>query len=556
MADTSIPTVPIATAPVTPPPVATDPAAAPPTAPINRSIADPNVTAASTYLNTFNAPQSADDIAEGMRKSSQDVIDSINGQADQAVAAAQKTGQQKMSVDDAQAVLSGLMGSTTAANARKADLDATGADVAKVNAGRALDLANTYSKIRQDAQTEADAQKTDATNSATAIMARQDKVKSDAIADVKQLASGGLVDFDQFKNNPANADVYNHALDAYGGSEDALRAAFLVNRPQDQVVGTPTRVGNNFIQAYKNPITGKVSMENIALPADLPPNYTNFQKLGDNLVAIPDGWNGDTSQLKTIAGPPDTMQALQEQSLRLDIQKKQNDLAGGGANADTVPVVNNGKTANVPVDVAPYYNTSHSGVGYADLSTVQGTASEKKAVVDAAQKAGIKVITNKNTALDLANIQDANSKLDSISSIMAGIDQPNVLSRDLAGFGLTKLATMAQSNPQQAASGALQGVGLDILKAISGVQGFRGNSEVVKQITDHLPSIYDTNDVVQQKVAYIRELITDRENSILGTSSNAASGFGGIAVTDPTGGVHTFPDQKSADAFKKAAGIQ
>ena len=87
---------------------------------------------------------------------------------------------------------------------------------------------------------------------------------------------------------------------------------------------------------------------------------------------------------------------------------------------------------------------------------------------------------------------------------------------------------MAQTNPQQAAAGALQGVGLDILKAISGVQGFRGNSAVVQQITDHLPSIYDTNDTAQQKVNYIRALISDRENSILGKAGSNAT------PTEPT----------------------
>lgn len=181
-----------------------------------------------------------------------------------------------------------------------------------------------------------------------------------------------------------------------------------------------------------------------------------------------------------------------------------------------------GKAVNVPVDVAPYVSTSHSGVAYADLSTVEGTAAEKKSIIDQAQAAGLKVITNKNTALDLTNIGDANAKLDTISTIMAGIDQPSALSRGLYGIGMTKLATLAQSNPQQAAAGALQGVGLDILKAISGVQGFRGNASVVQQVTDHLPSIYDTNDVVQTKTNYIRQLISDRENAILGQAGTNA----------------------------------
>jgi hypothetical protein len=34
------------------------------------------------------------------------------------------------------------------------------------------------------------------------------------------------------------------------------------------------------------------------------------------------------------------------------------------------------------------------------------------------------------------------------------------------------------------------------------------------------------------------------------------SGAGGITVTDPKGGVHTFPDQASADRFRKLANIQ
>ena len=189
-----------------------------------------------------------------------------------------------------------------------------------------------------------------------------------------------------------------------------------------------------------------------------------------------------------------------------------------------------GGQLNIPVDVAPYYNTSSSGVPYVDASTLQGTAGEKKNIVDAAQKAGLKVILNKNTAADLSNISDANNKLDTISQIMQGIDQPGPLSRALYGIGLTKLATMAQTNPQQAAADSLRSVGLDMLKAISGVQGFRGNATVVQQINDHLPSIYDTNAVAQQKLDYIRQLISDRENGLLGVQKTSTPTYKGITL--------------------------
>ena len=194
---------------------------------------------------------------------------------------------------------------------------------------------------------------------------------------------------------------------------------------------------------------------------------------------------------------------------------------GGGTGGSVSYTDDNGNTKNIPLSVAPYYNTSSSGVGYMDASTIQGTPAEKSQTIREAQLAGIKVITNKNIAADLVNIGDANAKLDTIGTVMAGIAQPGALARDLYGAGLTKLATIAQTNPQKAAAGALQSVGLDILKAVSGVQGFRGNASVVQQVTEHLPTIYDTTDVVNQKIAYIRALISDRENSILGTSGGA-----------------------------------
>jgi hypothetical protein len=176
--------------------------------------------------------------------------------------------------------------------------------------------------------------------------------------------------------------------------------------------------------------------------------------------------------------------------------------------------------SSIPSIVAPYLNTASTGVQYVDASTLQGTAAQKTQIIQAAQKAGLKIITNKNTAADLVNISDAKAKLDTIGTVFASIAQPNALSRNLYGLGLTKFSTMAQTNTQQAAAGALQSVGLDILKAISGVQGFRGNQSAIQQITDHLPTIYDTKDVVAQKIDYINQLISDRENAALGTSTN------------------------------------
>ncbi len=155
----------------------------------------------------------------------------------------------------------------------------------------------------------------------------------------------------------------------------------------------------------------------------------------------------------------------------------------------------------------------------------------------------MKVITNKNEAADLVNIQDANSKLDSIQGIMSGIDQPGWVQRALGGAGLTKFQTAAQSDPQKAAAGALSSIGLDMLKAISGVQGFRGNQSAIAQVKDELPTIYDTDATVKQKIQYFKTLIADRENAIVGKAST--SGTSG-ATTTASG--QSFDVQAAKDA--------
>lgn len=220
--------------------------------------------------------------------------------------------------------------------------------------------------------------------------------------------------------------------------------------------------------------------------------------------------------------------------------------------------------SNIPRIVAPYVSTTASGLQYLDASTLQGTASQKTKIINAAQNAGLKIITNKNTAADLVNIGDAQAKLNTIGSIFSNLAQPTALSRDLAGIGLTWLAAKTESNPQVAAAGALSSVGLDILKAISGIQGFRGNQGAIQQVTDHLPTIYDTKAVAKQKIDYINQLISDRENSILGTpqatpQTKTPAGAGGNLQSQVTSKGYDYAKMKadgySDDDIKKALGL-
>jgi hypothetical protein len=277
------------------------PGAAATPSPIQRTI-DPGAEAADKYLGSFKAPETADQIAERLRQGSQGSIDAINTVYDDKVKANQAIGQERLAQDNAISVLSGLTGSTEAGRTRGATLEKNDKEVQAINNERLMKTQAIYSQISQQALDEARAQREDATADANAIVARRKEAQAKTLDSLKAIAAGGLVDFDSFKSSPQNAQVYAHALDALGGSEQALRGIFAANRPQDQLVGTPTRVGDHFIQAYQNPLTGKISYDKVEVPGGLPAEYNNFQKIGDSLVAIPDGWDGDTSKLKVIAG--------------------------------------------------------------------------------------------------------------------------------------------------------------------------------------------------------------------------------------------------------------
>lgn len=166
--------------------------------------------------------------------------------------------------------------------------------------------------------------------------------------------------------------------------------------------------------------------------------------------------------------------------------------------------------------ILPYANQTASGVKYIDASTIQGTASQKNAIVNAAQAAGYKVITNKNEAADLTNIQNAYSNLDTIDSTFSSITSPSALSRVFNNVGLNQAAVYLQTDPQKAASTALNDSALDLLKAISGTQGFRGNQAAIAQIKDNLPTIYDDTQTAQTKTQNVRTLIQNREDAIVG----------------------------------------
>lgn len=169
--------------------------------------------------------------------------------------------------------------------------------------------------------------------------------------------------------------------------------------------------------------------------------------------------------------------------------------------------------ADVPAALRPYANKSASGSWYIDLSSASAASRAKLAAMAGPD---VSVITDKNQAADLKNQADAISKLGIIGKVMADINNKTAASRDLGGAGLTQASILAQTNPKAAAALALNDSALDILKAISGVQGFRGNKEAIDQVREALPKATDTQDVAAQKLSIVAQQIQAREEAVLG----------------------------------------
>lgn len=181
-----------------------------------------------------------------------------------------------------------------------------------------------------------------------------------------------------------------------------------------------------------------------------------------------------------------------------------------------------GSSLSIPSTLQAYFNTSNNGVNYVDLSSVSAT--DRNALAQAAGTAGLKVITDKNTAADLVNIRNANMNLDTVASIMADVNSPDTLARDLYGAGLTTAAATAQTNPKAAAASAVDDIASDIAKSISGLQGNRQNSQTLATITKNLPAATDTAAVTSQKLENLRALINNRETAIVGAAPKQDSG--------------------------------
>lgn len=174
---------------------------------------------------------------------------------------------------------------------------------------------------------------------------------------------------------------------------------------------------------------------------------------------------------------------------------------------------------SAPASIAPYVGFSANGVKYVDLSNFAGTPTEKNQAVQDAQASGYRVITNKNTALDVQNITDATAKLTDIKTAFDANNTGDAAQRDSYAAAFMWAGKELQTNPAAVGTDVYQDAALDILKAMSGVQGFRGGAAAVDQVKATFPQTGDTQAVVDAKIANLQKMIDDRQTALVGEPS-------------------------------------
>lgn len=240
------------------------------------------------------APQSVDEIQASKTKDAQDQINALNDYYASLTNDQNAINAKNDRSTSAISTLSGLAGSTEADVAQK-DTTAKGQQAnEKIQNEKAVAIQGILGKIRDDAVTEARQQRLDYNQSVTDSIANRAATKKAAVDNIVSLTAAGVTADGLKSTDPTS---YAHLLAQYDGDENALKGAFILNTPQDQILDKQIQDGK-YVVARQNPITGKITIETTDL--GLPTGYSKTIDAGDRILAVPDNWDGDTSKLISI----------------------------------------------------------------------------------------------------------------------------------------------------------------------------------------------------------------------------------------------------------------
>lgn len=230
------------------------------------------------YSYAAPAPQSAEQIQKEMMRSAQGEVNALR-EYESTLLNEQKVINEKNDRSTSSiSTLTGLAGSSEANVQQQATTDkgqqANKAIQNEVN----VKIQSLLGNIRTSAVTEARAQREEARLDEETRLKNRTARQAEAATQLTNLAAGGVTPTGLKTADPAS---YQHLVNQFG-SEEALKGAFVLNTPQDQILDKKL-VGSTYVISKQNPLTGKITVETVDIPG-LPPDYSSSVDLGDRIM--------------------------------------------------------------------------------------------------------------------------------------------------------------------------------------------------------------------------------------------------------------------------------
>lgn len=239
---------------------------------------------ASDYQNTFTKPRTTDEIAQEKAKQAQSQIDALNNYYNSQLQEQSVINDKRNRSTNAVSTLTGLAGSTEADVAQDITSDVNKRENKAIENQRAVAITGVFSKINEDAQKQANEEKTNARLDAETILANRKTRQEEAVKSLTTLAKSGVTAEGLKASDPTSYDYLAKQM----GGEELLKASITLNRPTESVEDKKIENGK-YVIAYKNPITGMVRIESVDL--GIPKGYTKSIDLGDRIMVIPDNFD-------------------------------------------------------------------------------------------------------------------------------------------------------------------------------------------------------------------------------------------------------------------------
>ncbi len=236
---------------------------------------------------------SYEQIQKEMMKNAQKEINSLYKYQSSLLGEQQQVNQENLQQNAAVNTLTGLAGSSEA-NVTTQKVQAQNQQAnQKIQDQVNVQVQGVLSNVRKDAQQMYQFEREQANVDVETQRKNRAEAYEKAGTNATLLAASGATAEGYKQTDP---EGYQYLADTLGG-EEVLKSMFTLNRPQEQILDKKIE-GGKYIISYQNPLDGKIRIETVDL--GLPPQYTKTIDAGDRILAIPDNWSGDPSELITV----------------------------------------------------------------------------------------------------------------------------------------------------------------------------------------------------------------------------------------------------------------